>query len=75
MNSHAEGFIAPCICGGKEKTMAYVLYSDGIDDIVIPLHCLPVEVVANGGRMRVSGELCYNKEVKHMSVDHYTVLS
>lgn len=74
MLCHADGFIAPCLWGIKEKKSAYLLYNENNEDILIQSHHLPADVVARGGRMRLFGEISSSRGVKEMAVVKYILL-
>lgn len=74
MLCHADGFVAPCLWGIKEKKTGYLLYNENDEDIFIQSHHLPADVVARGGRMRLFGEINSLKGVKEMAVVDYLQL-
>ena len=74
MNSHADGFIAPCLLGIKEKKAAYLLYNEDSEDILIQSHHLPADVVSQGGKMRLFGVINSNRGMKEMSVERFVLL-
>jgi hypothetical protein len=74
MYGHADGFIAPCIWGLKEKQSAYLLYNEGMEDVLIQSKYISKELVKRGGRMRLFGIITSNKGYKEMSVERFIEL-
>jgi hypothetical protein len=74
MYSQADGFIAPCLFGVKEKKTAFVLYDEGGEDIIIQSHNIPSDIVSNGGRIRLFGEIFFSGGYKEMSVERFQIL-
>jgi hypothetical protein len=74
MYGHADGFIAPCIWGIKEKQSAYLLYNEGMEDVLIQSKYISKELVKRGGRMRLFGIITLNKGFKEMSVERFIEL-
>jgi hypothetical protein len=75
MYGHADGFIAPCIWGLKEKQSAYLLYNEGMEDVLIQSKYISKEIVKRGGRMRLFGIITLNKGFKEMSVERFIELN
>jgi len=74
MYGHADGFIAPCIWGLKEKHSAYLLYNEGTEDVLIHSKYISKELVKRGGKMRLFGIITSNKGFKEMSVESFIEL-
>jgi hypothetical protein len=71
MDTFAEGFIAPCVLGRKEKRNAYLLYNENAEDIVIESHFLPNSLVSKGGKLRIYGKIITTNNLKELSVESY----
>jgi hypothetical protein len=74
MDQFAEGFLAPCLWGGKEKRSAYLLYSEGAEDILIQSHYVPTNIVIKGGKIRVYGEIKINNDLKELHAESFVAL-
>lgn len=74
MYGHADGFIAPCIWGLKEKQSAYLLYNEGTEDVLIQSKYISKELVKRGGKIRLFGIITSNKGFKEMSVESFIEL-
>lgn len=74
MYGHAEGFIAPCLWGLKEKESAYLLYSEGAEDVLIQSKYISKDLVKRGGRIRLFGIITSRKGFKEMSVESFVEL-
>lgn len=74
MYGHADGFIAPCIWGLKEKQPAYLLYNEGTEDVLIQSKYISKELVKRGGRIRLFGIITSNRGFKEMSVESFIEL-
>jgi hypothetical protein len=71
MKESAEGFIAPCLYGGKEKKFSYMIFNENEEEILIRSHVLPRELIDQGGRVRLFGNLLEVQGVKEMNVESY----
>lgn len=69
MYGHADGFIAPCLWGLKEKESAYLLYNEGSEDVLIQSKYINKDIVKRGGRMRIFGVITLRNGFKEMSVE------
>ena len=74
MYGHADGFIAPCIWGLKEKQSAYLLYNEGTEDVLIQSKYISKELVKRGGKIRLFGIITSNRGFKEMSVESFIEL-
>jgi hypothetical protein len=74
MYGHADGFIAPCLWGLKEKEKAYLLFDEGAEDILIQTKYISKDLVKRGGRMRLYGAITIKNGYKEMSVESFTEL-
>jgi hypothetical protein len=74
MYGQADGFIAPCLWGLKEKESAYLLYNEGAEDVLIQTKYISKDMVKRGGRIRLFGVITNQRGFKEMSVESFVEL-
>jgi hypothetical protein len=75
MYGQAEGYIAPCLYGIKETESAYILYSEGAEDVLVHSRYISKDLASRGGKIRLFGMITSQKGFKEMSVERIMELN